>query len=304
MTEKESDILLYLLISNLNPPKKIFELINTSNQEIYLQAHEILNNYINLKDLEEIKCKRIKIPMNTFAFHIYITKEELLFISYSNQIYFSTELNFGLFEEIEDYLKNNVKRKINEEQSFLIENEKDEIKDIINACTEEFSFLDSLNTIQTDEENKQNNIINNKKNESNDDNNNIIKINNNKKNEQKKENSKENLLKNTIVLNKSTTGQSLKSKIKTRTKFKNLVKSINLKKSKMNNKIKFKLNETIEKNKKNKKENKTKLDGMNYLLNNKPDCCNKIYIIVILSIIVAIEIIATVLIIYFSDNFK
>ena len=147
----DSDILIYFLISSLNPPQKIFELINSANQEVYVQALEIFQNYVNLKDVEDIITKKIKIPgENNHAFHIYITKEELIFISYSNTIYFSTELNFDLFEEINEYLKTEVNRKINESQSFLIEEEKDEIKDIINYYLEEYSFLDSLNTIQTE----------------------------------------------------------------------------------------------------------------------------------------------------------
>ena len=136
----DSDILIYFLISSLNPPQKIFELINSANQEVYVQALEIFQNYVNIKDVEDIITKKIKIPgENNHAFHIYITKEELIFISYSNTIYFSTELNFDLFEEINEYLKTEVNRKINESQSFLIEEEKDEIKDIINYYLEEYS---------------------------------------------------------------------------------------------------------------------------------------------------------------------
>ena len=43
---------------------------------------------------------------------------------------------------------------------------------------------------------------------------------------------------------------------------------------------------------------------MNLYNDYKPDCCSKSYIIAILAFIVAIEIIATVLIIYFSDISK
>ena len=304
--EKESDVMLYFLISRLNPPKKIFELINTSNQEIYLQAHEILNNYMNLQYEEDIKSKRIKIPLKSYAFHILITKEDLIFISYSNSIYLSSESNFDLFEEINDYLSKNVKRKVNEEHSFLVEDEKEEIKDIISCYIEDFSFLDSLNTIQTENGSEQNKI-NNDKNKDND----ILRFNNkNEKNKinngDKKENSKGNLLKNTIVLNKSTNPQfKSNTNLKNSSRFKSLSKSINLRKSKINNnKIKFKLDEETEKKKIEKKEKITNYNKMNLYNDYKPDCCSKSYIIAILAFIVAIEIIATVLIIYFSDISK
>ena len=202
-----SDILIYFLISGLNPPQKIFELINSANQEAYVQALEIFQNYVKLKDEEDLKEKRIKIPTeNNRAFHIFITNEKLIFISYSNTIYFSTELNFDLFEEINEYLKTEVNRKMNESQSFLVEEEKDEIKDIINYYLEEYSFLDSIDTIQTGSNSESSKIKKEMDNKV--DNNNIDKKNElNLKSEKKKENSKENLLKNTIVIsgNKSIT---------------------------------------------------------------------------------------------------
>ena len=295
----DSDILIYFLISSLNPPQKIFELINSANQEVYVQALEIFQNYVNIKDVEDIITKKIKIPgENNHAFHIYITKEELIFISYSNIIYFSTELNFDLFEEINEYLKTEVNRKINESQSFLIEEEKDEIKDIINYYLEEYSFLDSLNTIQTEsgsegskikkEDSK--NVEINQKNEL------------NLKTEKKKENSKESLLKKTIVIsgNKSISKPKNVS-FRQSLKMKHLAKTVKLDKSKFKNKIKFKLDEE-KKGVKNMNNNDRKyiID----LLSNKSNTCAKIGIIVILSLIVALEIIVTILIIYFYDYIK
>ena len=44
---KNNNILYYFLISSLNPRKKIFELINTNGSETYIEAQEILANYIN-----------------------------------------------------------------------------------------------------------------------------------------------------------------------------------------------------------------------------------------------------------------
>ena len=295
----DSDILIYFLISSLNPPQKIFELINSANQEVYVQALEIFQNYANIKDVEDIITKKIKIPgENNHAFHIYITKEELIFISYSNTIYFSTELNFDLFEEINEYLKTEVNRKINESQSFLIEEEKDEIKDIINYYLEEYSFLDSLNTIQTEsgsegskikkEDSK--NVEINQKNEL------------NLKTEKKKENSKESLLKKTIVIsgNKSISKPKNVS-FRQSLKMKHLAKTVKLDKSKFKNKIKFKLDEE-KKGVKNMNNNDRKyiID----LLSNKSNTCAKIGIIAILSLIVALEIIVTILIIYFYDYIK
>ena len=286
----DSDILIYFLISSLNPPKKIFEIINQANQNAYVQAQELLNNYLNLKDDEEMKSKRIKIPIDdSHAFHIYITKEELIYISYSNTIYFSTELNFDLFEEINEYLKTDVNRKINEEKSFLIEDEKDEIKDIINYYVEEYSFLDSLNTIQTENESENTEI---KKNE------------NDKKvelNLKKKENPKESLLKNTIIINGNKPVASNKMSIRQSLKMKHLSKTVKLDKKNIKNKVKFKLE-----NKNKQKESTNHLiNGKKYgiidLTGNKGNNNSKISIIVILAIIVAIEVIGTILIINFYD---
>ena len=299
----DSDILIYFLISGLNPPQKIFELINSRNQEVYVQALEIFQNYVNSKDVEDLITKRIKIPAeDNHAFHVYITKEELIFISYTNTIYFSTELNFDLFEEINEYLKTEVNRKINESQSFLIEEEKDEIKDIINYYLEEYSFLDSVNTIQTEsasegakikkEDNKNVEInINNKKNDL------------NLKTSKKNENSKENLLKNTIVIsgNKSLSKPKNVS-FRQSLKMRHLSKTVKLDKSRLKNKIKFKIDEE-KKDIKNSPNYGRKYDLME-LLNNKDNTCPKIGIIVILAVIVAIEIIATILIIYFYDYIK
>lgn len=287
---KESNILIYFLISNLEPPKKIFELINTRNQEVYIQALEILNNYINLKDVEDIKSRRIKIPTeNNYAFHIYITKEELIFISYSNNLFFSTELNFDLFEEINEYLKTEVNDKNTESQSFLIEEEKEEIKDIINYYLEEYSFLESINTIQTENESEKEVI----KKESTD----------NKKNEKKKENSKENLLKNTIAING--TKSIIKPKnisIRQTLKMKHLSKTVKQDKLKAKNKITFKLDE---KNKKEKYDiNIKKKYELAAMMNNKSNNGPKIFIIIILALIMAIEVIAIILIIYYHDYIK
>ena len=84
-------------------------------------------------------------------------------------------------------------------------------------------------------------------------------------------------------------------------KMKHLAKTVKLDKSKFKNKIKFKLDEE-KKGIKNMNNNDRKyiID----LLSNKSNTCAKIGIIVILSLIVALEIIATILIIYFYDYIK
>ena len=194
----DSNILIYFLISNLNPPKKIFELINSANQEAYIQALEIYQNYVNKKDVEEIKEKKIKIPKDdNYTFHIYISKEELIFISYTNSKYFSTELNFDMFQEINEYLTTEVDRKISESQSFLIEDEKDEIKDIINYYLEEYSFLESLNTIQTESISEDKDATKDNKNINvNDDKNVELTL----KSEKKKDTSQDKLLKKLLFL--------------------------------------------------------------------------------------------------------
>lgn len=296
----DSNILIYFLISNLDPPQKIFELINSANQEAYIQALEIFQNYVNLKDDEDIRAKRIKIPTeDDHAFHIYITKEGLIFISYSNTIYFPTELNFDLFEEINEYLKTEVNRKINESQSFLIEEEKDEIKDIINYYLEEYSFLDSINTIQTESESEKGKIktnLNKDKTEQ-------LNLKIETKKENLKESSKGQLLKNTVIISGNKSSMKPKNvSFRQSLKMKHLTNTIKMDKNKEKNKIKFKIDE------KNKKD-KTKLNfDRNYalmaLLNNKSNYGSKILIIVILAFIVAIEVIATILFIYFYDYIK
>ena len=297
----DSNILIYFLISNLNPPKKIFELINSANQEAYIQALEIYQNYVNKKDVEEIKEKKIKIPKDdNYTFHIYISKEELIFISYTNSKYFSTELNFDMFQEINEYLTTEVDRKISESQSFLIEDEKDEIKDIINYYLEEYSFLESLNTIQTESISEDKDATKDNKNINvNDDKNVELTL----KSEKKKDTSQDKLLKKTIVIgeNKSLT-KSKQLNFRHSLKLKHLARTEKLDKSRVKNKLKFKLDANNKDNKKNIN-NDIKYELIN-LMYNKSNTCSKIVIMVILSLIIVIEIIATILFIYFYNYIK
>ena len=297
----ESNILIYFLISNLNPPKKIFELINSANQEAYIQALEIYQNYVNKKDIEEIKEKKIKIPKDdNYTFHIYISKEELIFISYTNSKYFSTELNFDMFQEINEYLTTEVDRKISESQSFLIEDEKDEIKDIINYYLEEYSFLESLNTIQTESISEDKDATKDNKNINvNDDKNVELTL----KSEKKKDTSQDKLLKKTIVIgdNKSLT-KSKQLNFRHSLKLKHLARTEKLDKSRVKNKLKFKLDANNKDNKKNIN-NDIKYELIN-LMYNKSNTCSKIVIMIILSLIIVIEIIATILFIYFYNYIK
>ena len=294
----DSNILIYFLISNLNPPKKIFELINTANKEAYIQALEIYHNYVNQKEAEDIKEKKIKIPKeDNHAFHVYISKEELIFISYSNNKYFSTELNFDMFQEINEYLTTEINRKINETQSFLIEDEKDEIKDIINYYLEEYSFLESLNTIQTESISEDKDATKDNKNINvNDDKNVELTL----KSEKKKDTSQDKLLKKTIVIgeNKSLT-KSKQLNFRHSLKLKHLARTEKLDKSRVKNKLKFKLDANNKDNKKNIN-NDIKYELIN-LMYNKSNSCSKIVIMVILTLIIVIEIIATILFIYFYN---
>jgi hypothetical protein len=297
----DSNILIYFLISNLNPQKKIFELINTANKEAYIQALEIYHNYVNQKEAEDIKEKKIKIPKeDNHAFHVYISKEELIFISYSNNKYFSTELNFDMFQEINEYLTTEINRKINETQSFLIEDEKDEIKDIINYYLEEYSFLESLNTIQTESISEDKDATKDNKNINvNDDKNVELTL----KSEKKKDTSQDKLLKKTIVIgeNKSLT-KSKQLNFRHSLKLKHLARTEKLDKSRVKNKLKFKLDANNKDNKKNIN-NDIKYELIN-LMYNKSNNCSKIVIMIILSLIIAIEIIATILFIYFYNYIK
>ena len=112
---KDDNIIIYLLISSLDPPQKIFELINSVDQNAYVQAHEIFNNYVNLLKDDEIKSKRVKIPLDdNHAFHVFISEQALIFISYTNTTKFTTEKNFYLLEDINEFLTTEVDRKINE----------------------------------------------------------------------------------------------------------------------------------------------------------------------------------------------
>ena len=174
ITIKKNNILYYFLITNLNPKKKIFELINTNDKETYLEANEILAFYIN-RNKNDIE--RTKIKSRNNAFHIFITKEELMFISYSNKKFFSSEQNFQLFDEINYYLIKNLQGRSFNNQSFLIEDEKEAIKEIINIFIEDIfslktidSILDSVDTEKENENEKEimkveinNNIIKNEK---------------------------------------------------------------------------------------------------------------------------------------------
>jgi hypothetical protein len=131
---QKNNILYYFLISSIHPKKKIFELINTNDKDTYVEAQEILGNYLNTNSL---KVERVKIESRDNAFHIYITNKEIVYMSYSNVKLFSSEKNFELFDEINRYLMRKIKERIIGGQSFLIEDEKDEIKDIINSNLEE-----------------------------------------------------------------------------------------------------------------------------------------------------------------------
>ena len=153
---KNNNILYYFLISSLHPKKKFFELINTNDKETYIEAQEILAIYYNGNRAE---IERAKIKSRNNSFHLYITNEELIFISYTNKKFFSSHRNFELFDEINNYLIKNIKGRIyDKNRSFLIEDEKEEIKDIINKYIEEIisvKTIDSyLGSIDTEKENE------------------------------------------------------------------------------------------------------------------------------------------------------
>ena len=163
--------------------------INTNDRETYVEAQEILGIYGNRKQLE---IERIKIESRNNEFHIFITKEQLIFISYTNKNYFTTKQNFELFDEIYYYLLNTLEGRKYDEKSFLIEDEKDEIKDIINKYIDEVASVKTIDSLifssgQTEnldlkEELDVNNMkieINDEQNIGNNNKNNILKNNNN-----------------------------------------------------------------------------------------------------------------------------
>ena len=158
---KNNNILYYFLISSLHPKKKFFELINTNDKETYIEAQEILATYLNRNRFD---IERAKIKSRNNSFHLYITNEELIFISYTNKKYFSSHRSFELFDEINNYLIKNIKGRIYEKnRSFLIEDEKEEIKDIINKYIGDIISIrtvDSfLGSIDTEKENENENEI-------------------------------------------------------------------------------------------------------------------------------------------------
>ena len=295
----DDNIIIYLLISSLDPPQKIFELINSVDQDAYVQAHEIFNNYVNLLKDDEIKAKRVKIPLDeTHAFHIFISDQALIFISYTNTTKFTTEKNFYLLEDINEYLTTEVNRKINEGQSFLIEDEKDEIKDIIEYYNEgESDFLDSVNTIQTENGSENEEI---KKDITENINLNIKKV--DKKNELTltRKSVNKNLLKNTISITNNASTAKPRMSFRQSLKQRHLARTVKLDKNKSKNKVNFNI-ENIAKTKKNNGKQYKTIDLSKF---GKSNLCTRITIITILSIIGAIEIIGTVLFIYFYDNEK
>ena len=191
---KNNNILYYFLISSLHPKKKFFELINTNDKETYIEAQEILATYYNRNRFD---IERSKIKSRNNSFHLYITNEELIFMSYTNKKFFSSHRNFELFDEINNYLIKNIKGRLYEKnRSFLIEDEKEEIKDIINRYIGEIlsiKTIDSyLGSIDTEKENEKeilqmdinnNEILEDENTEKiNINNNDIINSNNNKNN--------------------------------------------------------------------------------------------------------------------------
>jgi hypothetical protein len=128
----KNNVLHYILISTLQPMIKIFELINTNERDTYAEAQEILGHYAKSSNRKHISFERIKIESRKNSFHIFIPNDEFIYISYSNSKFFSSEQNFELFDEIHNYLCPNEKTRTIRTQSFLIEDEKEEIKDIIN----------------------------------------------------------------------------------------------------------------------------------------------------------------------------
>ena len=296
---KDDNIIIYLLISSLDPPQKIFELINSVDQDAYVQAHEIFNNYVNLLKDDEIKAKRVKIPLDeTHAFHIFISDQALIFISYTNTTKFTTEKNFYLLEDINEYLTTDVNRKINEGQSFLIEDEKDEIKDIIEYYNEgESDFLDSVNTIQTENGSENEEI---KKDITGNININIKKV--DKKNELTltRKSVNKNLLKNTISITNNASTAKPRMSFRQSLKQRHLARTVKLDKNKSKNKVNFNI-ENIAKTKKNNGKQYKTIDLSKF---GKSNLCTRITIITILAVIGAIEIIGTVLFIHCYDNEK
>ena len=355
----KNNVIYYFLISSLNPLKKIYELINTNDRETYIEAHEILGIYANKNNFIY---ERIKIESRENSFHIFITKEELIYISYSNKRYFSSEQNFQLFDEVNDYLLSNLKDRTLKEQSFLIEDEKEDIKEIINKFIgEAFSLknIDSFSASAQTENEKEilhvnsnddiNNNINEEQNYENIDLNNINSNSNRNNNitikkilknyshsshneltdkalqdktTKKNESSEEDILKNKNINNssipyvKSNKSNNILLKSESKPKIKISPRTL----LSNNSKIKLKKdaensNDMKEKPKRSLKNNYSHSMNKNYSYNkfnynninfkkNKPDCCSKTAILVILISVIVLQIATIPLIIKFYDFSK
>ena len=125
------NIIKYFLIGNKKTSKKIYELINTDDKQTYVDAQEIFYSYIN-KEKENNNNQKFKIKSNGNTFHISTTRENLVFISYTNENEISSEQNFELFHNVKEYLLNDITQsRLGDKQMFLIEKEVSIIKRII-----------------------------------------------------------------------------------------------------------------------------------------------------------------------------
>ena len=272
---KKNDLIYYFLIALLFPRKKIFEIINSNNNNIYVEAQEILGNYLNLKRKDLIS-ERTKIESDENSFYIYVTPSDLIFISCMDKRYFSSENNFELFDEIDNYMTSNIQKR-KTFQSFLFENEKNDIRQIINKYIEEIIIMHNI------EESNSTSTVNE-----------ILQV----KDE-----------KNTI------NEENIKSIMKNNNAF-SLPKTINntvyLKEEKKNSKLNLSKKPIFSIKPNEKSKNEIHLPNKSYIYNQynynnlnfgktKPDGCSKLIIIIILIATSIIQIISIPLVIKYFD---
>ena len=81
---QKNNILYYFLISSIHPKKKIFELINTNDKDTYVEAQEILGNYLNTNSL---KVERVRIESRDNAY-LYNKQRNSLYVVFKCKVIF------------------------------------------------------------------------------------------------------------------------------------------------------------------------------------------------------------------------
>ena len=295
MSDETINIIKYFLIGNRKTRKKIYELINTDDKQTYVNAQEIFYIYLN-KEKDYIGNSKFKINSKGNTFHIFITKDNLIFISYTNQNDISTEQIFELFQNVKEYLFENIDQsRLEDRQIYLVEKENLIIKETIKNYL--IKILD-IKTIDIDVGQMKEEKYKQKLNFVEED---YLKPTENAQNECEKNN-------DNIVNNKR-----IKNDINLKSKDKNSIDAMIINKkektSSYEEKFKEKSEEKLKKFDINSNQNNFKNYSINYgIYHNYKDyprvecnCCSKGFILFILALVIAVQIAMVPLIIHFCD---